>query len=99
MKKETNNEFNDRIEEMAIKYGIPIVDLEGLIIEIQGSAIAQTVDDILEELPDLVEGTKRTEQDLSPDQIAYESGYSFCRTRIKEYRQRNLSALRAEPKE
>ena len=84
-----NNNFNNRIEEMAIKYGIPVADLETLIIEIQESAIAQTVDDILEELPELFEGTKRTEQELTPDQVAYESGYSFCRTRIKEYKQRN----------
>ena len=91
MKEETNNEFNNKIEEMAIKYGIPIGDLESLIIEIQESAIAQTVDDILKELPELIEGTKRNEQDLTPDQIAYESGYSFCRTKIKEYRQRNFT--------
>jgi len=82
-----NNEFNDRIEKMAVEYGVPLGDLESLIIEIQESAITQTINDILERLPEIDEGVKRTEQSLTPDQVAYESGYSFCRTKIKEYKQ------------
>lgn len=48
--------------------------------------VDKIIDDILKELPEIEKGTKRTEQSLTPDQIAYESGYSFCRTKIRDYK-------------
>lgn len=49
--------------------------LNGFVSEIIAQTREETIREALEELPELIGGT-------TPDQIAYESGYSFCRTTI-----------------